>query len=291
MAERDPVIKYGVHSVAALNRTTGLPYGRARVIGEASFNLSGEMNKLFGGSSQFPWAANAGVLDGGIGLTLKEFPSWLTNLFMGVDPTVTLTPSTTGEVTAIANKLNATVVAATGIASVGLKAGETNSVRLANYIVVAVGATTVDVYAADDVDFNRETALLFEDNFLKITASPLTIVQSAAVEIPNTGLELTGGAGTIAMTIDDTATFESLPTYVEKTVVTVGPTALTFPEFKLIITGERDGETALSQLEIFRVKGVGLPQTYGEKAFNETEIAAVALNDSTLGVYQETYIR
>jgi hypothetical protein len=79
------------------------------------------------------------------------------------------------------------------------------------YWVVAADPTTVDVYAASNFQFKRGTDLFFDSDVLKITTSPLTIVQSAAVEIPGTGIELTGDSGIIAMTAGDVAFFDVVP--------------------------------------------------------------------------------
>jgi len=292
MAETNPIIRYGICGLAAVNRTTGLPFGRARVIGEVAFNLGGELVKLFGGTSLFPHAANPGVLESTLNMKLKEFPPFLSELYMGVTPVDTTTPSTTGEISvALANKVGTSLVdATTGIDSVALD-GVTADVRFAAYAIIAVSATTVDIFAYDDVDFARETAVVFQDDALKINAAPITVPgASATVNIPNTGIDIVGGSGAIAFVTSDTGLFETNPTFNRKIVTTLPATGLVFPEHKIVIVGERQGTVGLHKMDVFRVKGVGLPRTFGEKAFAETEINAAVLADSVQGVYKETEI-
>ena len=222
MSLSNPRTIYGVHSVTPYSRTDGTYYGTAKVLGEASVSLKGELTKLYGGASKFPWAVEDGVINSEISLKLKEYPDFLFQLFLGKAPTA-VSADTAGAVTTLTNVYGSTAKSATiGVASVAVKAAAKTDLKLTKYLVKVVSATTVDVYAGSDVDFGRGTAKVFENDALKITATPLTIVSATATEIPGYGVELTGGSGTIAMTAGDTASFEVKPPSTSSMSVKVG---------------------------------------------------------------------
>src|SRR5688572_29249809 len=117
MALSAPRILYGVHSVTPYSRTTGLFYGTAKVVGEFSMGLSGEVQKLFGGSSPYAWAIEKGVINSEVSFKLKQWESFLFEIFMGKAPTDS-TADTAGTATTLTNKSGTSVVASTGIATV-----------------------------------------------------------------------------------------------------------------------------------------------------------------------------
>jgi hypothetical protein len=283
MALSNPRAIYGVHSVTPYNRSTGLPYGTAKVVGEASVNMSGELNKLMGGASRFPWAVEDGAISSEISLKLKELPNWMFELFAGKAPT-TANSDSSGTVSTLTNKYGTSVMnSSTGIASVTVKAAEKADLKFTKYVVKAVSSTTVDVYAMTDEDFNRGVDKTFVNDALKITSSALTITASTAVEIPDFGLELTGGSGTIGMTTGDTATFEVLPPSSESTSVTVGGSSDSYPEFGLILMAQQRSNGEMFEIDVFRAKGIGLPIAFSEKAWSEAEIKLEAFFDSAQG--------
>lgn len=283
MSLSNPRIIYGVHQITPYNRTTGLPYGTALVLANSSIAFQGELNELFGGSSRFPWAVEESTITTDITIGVKSLENWMWEIFMGKAPTHTTTPSANGAVSTLTNKKGTSVVdASTGIASVGLESGEQAELKFSKYVVVAVTATTVDVYAYTNVDFARGTAKEYQDDLLKITASPLTIPDTGGtVSLSDFGIEFTGGSGTVAMTADDTATFEVHPAFNETLEVSVGGSSDVFPEFGMIMVAQKRGNEELFEVDAYRVKGVGLPIGLAEKAFGESEITAKAFYDAT----------
>lgn len=280
MALSDPRIIFGVHSMTAYNRSNGEFYGMLRVLGSSSFALSGETVKLNGGSARYPWSIEDGLITAEISLVSREYPDFLFELFLGKAPTSNAAEAS-GSVTSLTN-VNGTSLqdGTTGIASVGVKSGSEDDLKFTKYIVKVVSPTTVDVYAASDVDFAHGTDKEFENDLLKITASPLTIVASTAVEVPGYGVELTGGSGTIGMTADDTAEFYVRPANSESMDVNIGATTDSFPFFGAIMVAQKSGDNKLVEIEAYKVKGIGLPIGLEEKAFSEAEITAEALYDS-----------
>lgn len=281
MALSDPRIVYGVHSIAPYSRTTGLPYGIAKVLASSNFSITGELNNLYGGSSKFAWAIEEANVTAELQLNVKQVESWMFELFLGKAPTDVDTPSASGAVSTITNKNGTSAVSATtGIASVGAKSGSEADLKFGKYIVKVVSATTVDVYCLSDVDFNRGTDKDFENDALKVTASALTITTSTAVEIPGHGVELTGGSGTIGMTDDDTATFEVQPAYTKTMEVSIGASNDTFPEFGAVMVAQQRSNGEMFEIDAYRVKGSGLPMGLTEKEYNNPEITAQAFYDS-----------
>jgi hypothetical protein len=287
MALTAPRTIFGIHEFAPYSRTTGLPYGVVRVLENSSIGLSGELIELQGGSLPYSWDVANGNINVEISIALKEYPNFLFELFLGKAPTDTSTSSTGTVMTALTNKQGTSVVSATtGVASVGAKSGAEASMKFGKYVVKAVSATTVDVYALSSVDFARGTDKEFENDALKITASALTITTSTAVEIPGFGIELTGGSGTIGMTENDTAIFEIAPPHTGTMDVNIGSTSDVYPEFGAVMTAEQKGTGGTSgelfDIEAYRVKAIGLPIGLNRKAWSESEVTAKAFYDSAL---------
>jgi hypothetical protein len=154
-----------------------------------------------------------------------------------------------------------------------------------------VSATTVDVFLASDVDITRGTDGEYQTDALKINASPITITAATAVDIPNFGLELTGDAGAIAMTVDDTADFYARPINTGSLDATFGASTDLFPEFGAICMSQKRGNEEMFEVELFRCKAIGLPLPLAEKAFAEPEVTAQAFFDSSKnGVFKIRHV-
>lgn len=274
-----PKTIYGVHSMTLFNRTTFEPFGTMKVLGSLETTLNGDFNKLYGGSSRYPWDAEAGQLDVMINATVKEFPNFAFEKFLGGSVT-TGSAEASGNVGSLANKVGTSVFeAATGIATATAKSGSEADLKDGLYVVKAVSATTVDVYCNSDVDFDKGTDKAFEDDLLKITASALTITTTTAVEIPGFGVELTGGSGTIALVTDDTAYF-----YVRKVndgydIITVGQSTQSFPEFgaELVAQKKADGDTF--RIWCPKCKGISLPMSLNEAEWINSTVNIQCLYD------------
>lgn len=281
MSLSDPRIVYGVHSFAPYSRTTGLPYGIAKVLGGSNLALTGELVELMGGSSKFPWAIEESIVKAELQLKLRQIEDWMFQLFLGHSPTSDVSGSATGAVDALANVNGTSTVAATGIATVLAKSGSEADMKFGKYIVKVVSSSTVDVYLKSDVDIGRGNAGTYQNDLLKITATALTIVASTAVDVPNFGIKLTGGAGTIGMTIGDTAEFAVYPEYNKTMNVVIGSSTDTFPEFGAVMIAKKRGNGEMFEVDCFRVKAAGLPLGFTENAFSEPEIKAQVFYDST----------
>ena len=275
---------FGVHSVSPYSRADGTFYGYLRVLDDSSLSLQGELVEVFGGTSKFSWAAEDGMIKSELSIKTKEYPDFLFTLFLGKAPTAVSTDAT-GTLTTLTNVKGTSVMnAVTGIASVGIHASTgAADLKVGKYTVVCVSATTVDVYASTDLDFGAKTNVLsFQTDTLKITASQLTVTTGGVLTlIPNTGVDLVGGSGTIGMTTGDTATFHVQPPTSKSISVTVGGQANSFPEFGALITGQRRSTAEIVEVDVFRCKGSGIPIGFQTFKWAEVDLKAKVLYDST----------
>jgi hypothetical protein len=275
-------INYGIHSITPMRISDGLPYGILKVLGGGTLTLSSEFEELFGGSNKFAWAVEAKTISSEWTATVKSMPDFLFELFLGASVSTTAA-STSGTVSARVNvKGTSAMSATTGIASVGLKSGKTADLKDGVYIVKAVSATTVDVYAMTDIEFKKlgGTALSYVDEALKITATPLTIASGAPVEVPATGIELTGGSGTIALVADDTAYYHVNSAHGGVSEISIGSAGTIFPEHKQLCLGQKRANGDVFEMEIDRVVGSGMPIPFEEQTFAIPELSMKLIQDS-----------
>lgn len=275
-----PRSTYGIHSVSPYSRTDGLFYGIMKVLDSSSLSLSAEQNDLTGGSNKYPWASEDGAVSAEMSLKVGQMEDFMFELFLGKAPTAT-TAETSGNVSTLTNKKGTSVVAATGIASVSAIAstGPAN-LKFGRYVVKVITSTTVKVYASTDADFARGTDAEYADDALSVTASALTITTGADTDIAALGVKLVGGAGTIGMTVGDTATFEVRPINAKTSVVRIGAAADVFPEFGCVIMAQSRSNGEMFEVDAFRCKASGMPIGFETFAWNKPEVKAKLLYDS-----------
>jgi hypothetical protein len=273
-------IVYGIHSMAPYRRSDNLPYGILKVIGGGTLSLSAEFEDLFGGSNKFAWASEAKTIASEFTSTVKSYPDFLFELYMGASVTATAASATGSIIEAFANSNGVSVLdATTGVASALVKAGSEAELKDGLYVVKAVSATTVDVYALSDVAFDKGTAISFEDDALKITASALTITASTAVDVPNTGIELTGGSGAIALVTGDTAFYRVSAAHGGVSEIVIGGNATQFAEHGIIALGAKRADSSLFEIEMYKAVGAGFPIALEETVFSIPELTIKLLYD------------
>jgi len=274
-------IVYGIHSMAPYQRSDGLPYGILKIIGGGSLSLSAEFEDLFGGSNKFAWASEAKTISSEFTATVKSMPDFLFEVYLGASVSTTA-PAALGTSGTLTNKKGTSLVAATGIVTVGIKGGSEADLKAGQYVVIATSPTAVDVYALTDIDFLEGTDLTYVDDALKITASPLTITLGGATEIPSLGVELTGGGSAIAMTAGDTATFSLAKAHGGISEITIGQAATTFPEHGMLALAQKRANGDLLEIEIFKAAGAGFPLALEETVFAIPELTIKLLYDSAV---------
>ncbi len=275
-------INYGVHSICPFRISDGLPYGILKVIGGGTMTLSSEFEELFGGSNKFAWAVEAKTISSEWTATVKSMPDFMFELFLGAT-VVQTAASTTGTVGDLANVKNATVFdATTGIATVAGKTSSEADLKDGIYIALVVSPTTVDIYALTDIEFKKLGAvneLAYLNEALKVNAAPLSIVASTATEIVGLGVELTGGSGTIAMVVGDTARFSVRSAHNGLSEISIGSASTLFPEHRQLALGQKRANGDTFEMELFRVVGSGMPIPFEEQTFAIPELAMKLIQD------------
>lgn len=291
MAITEPRVIFGVHSVAPYSRTTGKAYGLLKVIKDSSLSLQGELISLTGGSNKYEWAVEPGKVTSELSLKFAEYPNFVYELFLGKAVTVNAADAS-GFASTLTNKKGTSLVAATtGIASVSVLTGSEADLKFGKYIVEVVSATTVHVYTLSDIDITRGADGTLQTDDGRITASALTITASADTNIPNFGLKLSGGSGTIGMTIGDTAEFEVRPVNTGGSIdVIIGASSDVAPEFGCLMVAQQRSNGQMFEIDAFKCKASGLPFGLAEKAYSEIDAKAKLLFDPVKnGVFRQRH--
>lgn len=271
-------IVWGIHSLNTYDRSDYMPHGILKILGGGNIALSAEFEDLFGGSNLYAWASEIKSISSEFTATVKSMPDFLFEQFLAASVSTTAA-STTGTVDTVENVKGTSAVANTGMATVTLKAGLEANLKSGLITIKVVTPTTVDVYYNTDIDFLVGTDLEYQDDLLKITATPLTIAQGAAVEIPNTGLEITGGAGVIAMTADDTAKVYVAKPHGGISEITLGQNGAIFSEIGATALTKKRSNGDLFEIEMFKLVGGGFPIPMEEGTFAIPEMTTKLLYD------------
>lgn len=209
-------------------------------------------------------------------------PDFMFELFLGasVATTAASATGTVGDLVAISGTCFSATI---GVASVAAKSGGSANLKDGIYIIKAVSATTVDVYALTDIEFKKVggTNLDYINEDLKVTASPLTIVAATAVEIPNLGVEITGGSGTIAMVSGGTARFSVRSAHAGISTIDIGSSSTLFPEHRQLCLGQKRANGDTFEMELYKVVGSGMPIPFEESTFAIPELAMKLVQDSS----------
>jgi hypothetical protein len=286
MALSQPRSAFGIDSIAFYNRTSGEFYGAPlRVLAGSELNFTGEVIDLVGGSSKFPWGSSEGAITAEVNMTIREYPDYLFNLFLGA--TATTTALTTGSVSVGVNKKGTSIINGTnGISSVIATVGDTADLKTGKYVIKATGAAAADVYVSSTIDV---AASLITNDLMKIFS--IDVSSTSAV---NAAFGLTfNKIGTPAFVTDDTAEFEVInASAASESVVTVGASGASFPEFGCLIYAQKQGSAEIFEIDLFKVKAVGMPIVLKEKAYSEYSITGKASYDATKdGVYRLRMIK
>jgi hypothetical protein len=207
----DNLVQYGIQSASFVSRD--LAVQKTSIIKDVSaFDFSGLTPAIVtqvSGASPLPVSSALGDASGDISMTLEQPNKELYEIVGRKNAIIT---SISSEIPSIeyAKNLNGSTIlnAVTGLI-VGIKAGNEDNLKAGRYIITAISSTSVNVvYLGSD--------FIKKDNEGTINLLPLTVVVATAVDINNdidtsnvvnTGLEITGGSGAIALNIGDSAMF------------------------------------------------------------------------------------
>ena len=283
----NPRTLFGVHSVCFYDRSNRLPIAFLRVLGNCNINLTPEFTDLAGGSQMMPWDSEPSAIDSEASLTAREYPIEAMELLLAGEKTE-YTENADGRIDVVENVKGESIIKAdTGIATITVtdpdgsdEDGGEVDLKEGEYVIKAVSATTVDLYALTDANFNRGESKAFLDNTLKITESPISITTAGECKVPGYGVTLNGGSGTIALTIGDTARFTVRRPSVKGFRVIVGQTGANFPEVGVLMCGQLQGNGGLTWVDVYRVKAAGMPVNFEEKGYSEWSITLKILYDA-----------
>lgn len=277
MSLSQPRSIFGVHSITPVNRSTGLPYGMARVVQGSTFTLEGDTVELRGGSNRSAWAVEDGDINAELAFSVSEYPNWLFELFGGKAPTQG-TAEASGDVSDISNKLGSSIVAATGFLATVTVSTAAN-LKFGKYAIKATGAAACTVYALSDIDFGRGATLDYLDDDLSVAT--LTGVGSGSTHlITGLGITLTAGASAGAFVTGDTAIFEIRPVNTFNREVKIGGLSDVFPEFGCLVYAQKSGSGAVVEIEAYKCKAIGLGLGAERKAFGASDYTAKLAYDS-----------
>lgn len=276
-----PRVVFGIHEATFYNPTTKIPYGTVRVLGNGTFSMSGNTIELRGGSNRFPWSIQDGNIDAKLDMTLKEYPDFMMELFLGKKPTV-VASSATGSVDNFIDGFGGSLKdAVNGISAIGVSTANKANLKFGKYVLKAVDSTHVNIYALTNVDFSNGAVVDFVDETLLVNSAPISCVAGAVV-VADLGLELTV-IGTPAFIAGHTASFSVAPIHAGQSSAIVGGLSDIFPEFGCLLTTQQLGSGEMFTVDIFKAKAVGMNLGASEKAFSETPISAKAYYDSSKG--------
>jgi len=279
-----PRIVYGVHSISPYKRADGTFYGIAKNIKGSTISLSGDIVDLYGGSNRFAWASQPSTIKAELSIKSNSYPNFLIELFLGTAPTDNAAEAT-GAVSTAVNVLGTSVInASNGISAVTATSADEADLKFGKYVIKAVSANTFDLYLSTDADFARGNDGSYQDDTLKLNATPLSI-GTTLIEATY-GLTFTK-VGTPAFVTGDTATFEVKPINIKSMNVTIGSAStMFFPEFGAIVmaqkisSGYSGGTDELFEVDLFRCIGIGMPIGMEHMAFSTPELKAKCLYDA-----------
>lgn len=281
MALGNPRILYGVHSISPYSRTDGTPYGILKVIGSANIALSSDLEQLYAGSNKFAWAAENKTVATDLTCKVKAYPGFLFSLFLGA--TVTdAGADATGTISTPANKYGSTVInGTTGLATITIDSGGNGNLKFGKYVLKATSEDDLNIYLLSDIDIARGTDASYTDDTLLV--GTVAIADSGGTtDVADLGLTFTGGSGTVAFTIGDTATFQVLPPSSASSSIVVGKSTDTFPNFGALLLAQKRATGEMFEIDAHNCVGGGLPINFEENAFSQPELKMTCLYDSSL---------
>ena len=281
MALQEPRIVYGIHSITPYDRSSKLPFGILKVIGSANLALSSDLEQLFAGSNKYAWAAENKTVSTELTAKVKAYPGFLFSLFLGAS-VVDASADTAGTISTAVNVKGTSIIAATGLASITIKAAQKANLKFGKYVIKALTSTTLGVYLLSDIDISRGTDGIYEDDTLKLTLSTITIASTAGTDVDELGLTMTGGASATAFVVGDTASFEVQPPSERSSSIVVGKSTDTFPAFGALLLSQKRATGEMFEIDAHNCVGGGLPINMEEQAFSQPELKMTCLYDSTL---------
>lgn len=278
MAVSNPITSFGVHQAVIKDLNTYEMF-QILILDSVEPDFAQDLIDLRGGSSAFPWGSAPGEATGEIAITVKQYDAGVLKYFSPyIDTSITETAAgeVAGNVSSLTNVIGTSVSeATTGIASVD--ADPAGTLRLGDYVVEATAAATVDHFVSTNIDGH-----IYQDDALKINAADITIPGTGGT-VTDSGIQYTGGSGSIAFTIGDKAIFSARPISTYLLQHEIGKSGAAPLEFEMTIAAEKIGDKirVVKYPRCIAGGGGGLKFPYKEWATFETTIKL--LQDVTVG--------
>lgn len=281
----EPRILFGIHSITPWSRGStalakGMPFGLLKVIGSGSLSLSSDIEQLFAGSNKYAWAAESKTVNAELSAKVKAYPGFLFELFLGASVTDAGVDAS-GTVSALTNAQGSSAFSATtGVASISVipTTGAAN-LKFGRYAFKVTGAAAGRIYLLSDIDAKRGTDVDYVADDLEVSG-PHTITTGGNTDVASLGLRLVGGSGTIAMTVGDTFIFSVLPPSTSSSIIRIGASSSTFPEFGADILAQKRSTSELFEVRAFKCVANGLPILLEENSFSQPELKAICQYDA-----------
>lgn len=238
------------------------------------------------GNNSFAVATGTGEAEGTITATIQQYSKELLEILAPKESIITSDSSGTPAISS-SNELGTSVINATTGLIVGLKAGAEASLKAGAYIVIARSASTVDVIATTkDFKTNAQGVL---------NASPLSITTGTSVDVLDqdgnaTGLELTGGSGTIAFIEGDFANVDVSKGKIAFDYSLIDKGGYCPRDFKLVVTSSSynaNGKCLIKQINISNLSALIKPLgAFTRNEFSPFELSMTVLAGAKIKVKQ-----
>jgi hypothetical protein len=193
---------FGFDSVIFCDITTKVPVAMLRILNSMEFGRNrGSMVPLKGGSFPGAVALESGDPENPLALEVREYPNVAFAAFENANITDNAA-EVSGNFGALTNSKGVSVFdATTGIASVAENVVNKNNIPFGRLVYVGVGADTVDIYAPAKLVGTGN----FSDKLAKVASAVIIPGTGGTVDVPDLGITITGGSGSIAFVVDDAA--------------------------------------------------------------------------------------
>ena len=222
-------------------------------------------------------AVGTGEAEGTITATIQKYSLELLKILTPKEAIITSDDSGTPAISS-SNELGTSVINATTGLIVGLKAGAEASLKAGAYIVIARSSSTVDVIATTkDFKTNAQGVL---------NATPLSISSGVSVDVLDqdgnpTGLEITGGSGTIAFVEGDFANVDVSKGKIAFNYSLIDNGGYCPRNFELVATSSSynsNGKCLIKQITISNLSALIKPLgSFTRNEFSPFELSMVAL--------------
>jgi len=222
-------------------------------------------------------AVGTGEAEGTITATIQKYSLELLKILTPKEAIITSDDSGTPAISS-SNELGTSVINATTGLIVGLKAGAEASLKAGAYIVIARSSSTVDVIATTkDFKTNAQGVL---------NATPLSISSGVSVDVLDqdgnpTGLEITGGSGTIAFVEGDFANVDVSKGKIAFNYSLIDNGGYCPRNFELVATSSSynsNGKCLIKQITISNLSALIKPLgSFARNEFSPFELSMVAL--------------